>query len=222
MIGVFGVLSIISQLASGNVLQTPFDQLDGTVKKFFSEHKSDPRTWYNALEFKYRVSAACVVTKILEENSVPRTLDQIVDVSRGGMMAFSLKPSIAFESFWMTELSLQVELIDLGYTKGFGASYERRWGLRSPQTGAQLHYSMSKKFSDESVDVHIDLKNPGKITWLDRLFWPAYLRKAYTHLKGDKWQNAWTRLHTPYSLVQLVPNYCGLGATDRDQALSSE
>jgi hypothetical protein len=199
--------------------QSPFDQLDPQVRHFLTQHKLDTKNWYNQLDFLYRVSAACVVTKILEE-PVPDTFGEISDVSRGGMMEFKLVGK-EFEPRWLTELDTQVQIADMGYTDDFGAADgNRRWGRRNPREGAQLHYSMNADLDDETLGVHIDLMNPGEATLSDYLIPTSYFAKGVTHLSFDKWFDAWNTLHTPYILVHFVRNRCGIGHDDYDRAMS--
>jgi hypothetical protein len=211
-------LCLYASVSAGNTAwgASPWLALHPSLRGAISAIQGEAEPWFNELGIKFRVSLACLMLRMIEDPGVPPQLLQIHDLSRGGDASFLLRSDGTHGGTKRSEKALMGFLERRGYTDQFGASHGRRWGLRSHNYGAFLHWSAPEN-SLGVVNVHIDLKNPGTSGLFDI---HKTIRQGAGHLFADFLGDAWFRNHTPSRLVEEVPAGCGLGQDDLREARS--
>lgn len=121
----------------------------------------------------------------------------------------SKEGDIAFKASNDQILKFSNKLRAQGYTTSYAADTGgKKWGLRSPKTGPQLHFYQK---DDGILRVHVDYLNPGN---------GADLVKGSNHLRVDL--EGWSTNHNFLNLLYYLSKAnvdCGLSAADQ-QAVS--
>jgi hypothetical protein len=95
-------------------------------------------------------------------------------------------------------------LLNGDYGDYWSASRSARWGVRSRFRGAELHFKASRDLSPGTLNVHMDLHNPGDPKRGEATDWYQELFGALLHFQLDLRERAAT--HTLPALVRALRN----------------
>lgn len=194
------------------------DASSGAATECAVDRNTYPEFFYNhRLDLPYRVSVACVMSKLNVEFpelvAKDGLLEHIVGFGQLASFTFSVRNEQEFRRF--------LEKKDYGDSAGAGLGHE--WGYRSPLGGTQLHFKKDK--DDAAINVHLDQNSPRRlppaqivsvVTDLSpmHLFATAmYLVEIANHMEQDL--RSREKYYSPAQIVQSMgPGACGLGETD--------
>lgn len=145
--------------------------------------------WFDGLTTKQRVTLLVLRAKLSAEGLLP-VVSKLVWVGEEGQVLFAA----AHDRETMARV-----LADQGYGDWWGASSETGWGMRSRWRGAQLHF---RGYKDGSMNVHLDLRNPGDPKNGPATSGFAELGEALQHEYVDV--RHWHETHTPDALLMAM------------------